>query len=103
MKKRKIIKIVLLVLEILVVLILGLVSTVLLAPEGVRNNLISCVGKCAGQITGLEGQFDDKFTDEIDEEKIDVNEGINKEQFEDYITIALFGIDSRHNSLGVHR
>ncbi len=102
MKKKRRIKIVLLVLEIFVVLMLGLVATFLLAPKEVRNSMITCGGKCAGKITGLESKFNEKYNDDkFDEEKVNVNPELDTKQYEDYITIALFGIDSRDNSLEV--
>ncbi len=101
MKRRRRLKVALLVLEIFVVLILGLVATVLLAPKGVRNDMISCAGKCAGKCTGIEGKTNEKFHVDIDEDEIKVNEELDVKEYEKYKTIALFGIDSRENSLDV--
>lgn len=101
-KKKRRLKVVLLVLEIFIVLILGLVAFVLLAPDNVRNKMLSCGGKCAGTVTGLEKKFDEKFNDSsFDKDKVNVNEELDTSQYEDYTTIALFGIDSRENSLDV--
>lgn len=102
MKKRKRIKIILLVLEIFIVLVLGLVAAVLVGPESFRNKLISCTGKCAGNVTGIDKTFDNKYNDKtFDDNKVDYNEELDITQYEEYITVALFGIDSRDNSLDV--
>lgn len=103
-KKRRKLKIFLLVLEIFVVLILGLVATFMLAPKDVRNKMISCAGKCVGSITGIEQKVDEKFHDsDFDKDKVEVNEELDLKNYEDYYTIALFGIDTRDNELNVGR
>lgn len=102
MKKKKRLKIVLLVLEIFVVLVLGLVVAVLVGPESFRNKFVSCAGKCAGDVTGIDKTFDDKYNDkDFDDDKVDYNPELDVTQYEEYITVALFGIDSRENSLDI--
>ncbi len=102
MKKKRKLKIALLLLEILIVLILGLVAVVLVGPDSTRDKLISCVGKCAGTATGLKQKYDNIYTDQtFNEDNVGHNEDLDISQYEDYITVALFGIDSRENSLDV--
>ncbi len=102
MRKRRRLKIFLLVVELFIVLILGLVVAVLVAPKEVRNKMISCAGKCVGGITGIEEKVNERFhDDDFDKDKVEVNEELDIKNYEDYYTIALFGIDSRENSLDV--
>lgn len=101
-KRKKKIKIVLLVFEIFVVLMLGLIAAVMFGPKSFQGKFLSCAGKCAGQCTGLEKKFNEKYNDNnFDDNKVDVNDELELDNYKDYITVALFGIDSRHGSLDV--
>lgn len=97
-KKGKAFKVLLTFLIFILILVGGTVAAIRFVPGAKEYLLSSCAAPLLKCVLS-EDAYNNIFDEDFDKDDIIVNEGVNKEKFTGYYTIALFGIDSRDGSM----
>ncbi len=98
-KGKNVPKILFLVYHIAVILVLTAALIILLVPDAKVKLLQTPLGKYITRMTITEEVYKNVYDKEFKEEEVIKNEDIDTEILDEYINIALFGLDSRYQSL----
>lgn len=92
-------KVLFLIYQICMIVVLTAAIALLLIPNAKLKLLQTPLGKYLTKMTITEEVYKNVYDSDFKEEEIIKNEEINTEMLDDYINIALFGLDSRNQSL----
>lgn len=97
-KRRKVLKVFCVLLVFLVIFVAGTVAAIKYVP-GAKRFILSNCGSSLFKLIMSEETYNNIFDEDFDKDDIVVNDGIDKSKFTGYYTVALFGIDSRDETM----